>query len=131
MEQGGEAGIDLSSLAPVVRRALGTSDAAVVDWRAVPIGGGMGAALGAGTLHRVSGTARTGDAARSWSLVRKRLRPPAGGAGFSLSGDDPGAQTYWKREALAYGSGLLRDLPAGFAAPRCHGIEEHPDGIVL
>ena len=43
----------------------------------------------------------------------------------------PAAQTYWKREALVYGSGLLRDLPTGFSAPRCFGIDEQPDGIVL
>ena len=63
--------------------------------------------------------------------MRKWLRPPAGGPGFSLSGNDPGAQTYWKREALVYGSGLLGDLPAGFSAPRCYGIDERPDGFVL
>jgi hypothetical protein len=64
--------------------------------------------------------------------VRKRLRPPAGaGTGFSLSDSDPSHQLYWKREALVYASQLLHDLPAGLAAPRCFGIDEHEDGIVL
>jgi hypothetical protein len=131
MDRIGESKIELASLAPVVRRALGAPDAEVLDWRVAPLGGGTGVALGAGTLHRVSGTARDDDTVQVWSIVHKRLRPPAVGAGFSLSGDDPTSQTYWKREALVYSSELLRELPAGFVAPRCHGIDERTDGIVL
>jgi hypothetical protein len=35
---------------------------------------------------------------------------------------------YWRREALAFKSGLLADLPDGLAAPRCYGVIEHPSG---
>jgi hypothetical protein len=83
-------GIDAASLALVARRALDQPDAELLDWRATPLGGGMGASLGAGELHRVSGTALVEEFVCPWSLVRKRLRPPAGGNAFSLSGDDPG-----------------------------------------
>ena len=41
-----------------------------------------------------------------------------------------GDWNYWKREAMAYRSGLLDDLPGGIAAPRCLGVEELADGIV-
>src|SRR5207237_402832 len=34
---------------------------------------------------------------------------------------------YGKREALAYASGLLDDLPGGIAAPRCFAVEERTD----
>jgi hypothetical protein len=41
---------------------------------------------------------------------------------------EPSGPSYWKREILAYQSGLLADLPAGFRAPRCFGSVEHPGG---
>jgi hypothetical protein len=38
----------------------------------------------------------------------------------------------WDREALAYRSGLLEDLPPGLAAARCLGVEDPPgDGVWL
>jgi hypothetical protein len=124
--------LDGAALEPVVQRALGSTSAEVLTWRAKPLGGGFGATLGAGILHRVSGTAEDHGNNRQWSLVRKRLRPPvATSTGFSLSVTDPGNQRYWKREAHVYASDLLQDLPAGFAAPRSYGIDEREDGIVL
>jgi hypothetical protein len=49
-------------------------------------------------------------------------RAPAGAASAS-----PRAPNYWKREYLAYASGLLADLPpGGLRAPRCLGAEERP-----
>jgi hypothetical protein len=43
-------------------------------------------------------------------------------------GDHLSAWNYYKREADAYRSGWLDDLPGGMAAPRHFGIVEHPDG---
>ncbi|WP_246183399.1 phosphotransferase [Paenibacillus methanolicus] len=37
---------------------------------------------------------------------------------------------YWKREALVYGSGMLRQLPTDMAAPQCYAVEEKEDGTV-
>lgn len=37
---------------------------------------------------------------------------------------------YWKREALAYQSGLLDDLAPGLVAARCYGVGEQPDETV-
>jgi hypothetical protein len=49
---------------------------------------------------------------------------------------DPGAEhhrnarapNFWKREFLAYSSGLLDNLPPGVRAPRCYGAEERANG---
>jgi hypothetical protein len=124
--------LDRAALEPPVRRALGSATATVASWRAAPLGGGIGAALGGGLLHRLAGTAREGGAERPWSLVLKFLRPPPAAATRTVANrPDPGHQFCWKREALLYGSGLLEGLPAGFAAPRCYGVEERADGIRL
>lgn len=72
-------------------------------------------------LDRFAGIGRDGGAAVSWSIVLKRFRP--GGR------DDLTWLTYWKREILAYQSGLLDDLP-GVVAPRAHGVDDFPDGTV-
>jgi hypothetical protein len=40
----------------------------------------------------------------------------------------PSAWNYWKREILAYQSGLLADLTGNLIAPRCYGVAEHPNG---
>jgi len=55
-----------------------------------------------------------------WSLILKVLYPPA-------DRGQPSDWDYWRREADAYQSGLLDDLPGGLAAPRCFGVVEHPD----
>ena len=130
-EQTQSLGIDRATLEPVVRRALGSTGAKVLEWRSEPLGGGAGAALGAGVLHRIAGTADDHGANRTWSLVRKRLRPPVDSEAGFMSGTVPSHQFYWKREAYVYDSDLLQDLPAGLAAPRCYGVDEDEDGIVL
>jgi hypothetical protein len=69
----------------------------------------------------VSGTAQVSDGpARSFSVVRKRLRRTAG---------DRRAWDAVDREVDAYSSGLLEDLP-GIEAPRCLGVTEGADGKV-
>jgi hypothetical protein len=41
---------------------------------------------------------------------------------------EPSCWNYYKREADAYRSGWLDDLPGGLAAPRCFEVIEHQDG---
>jgi hypothetical protein len=54
-------------------------------------------------------------------VIRKHVRD---------AGDGPADFSYWRREPLAYASGLLADL-AGVAAPRCLAQGEEPGGVVL
>jgi hypothetical protein len=66
-------------------------------------------------LFRGSGQDQQGT--RPWSVVLKIIRD----RGF---GSDPSFNWYWKREALAYASGLLNDLPGPLRAARGYGVQE-------
>ena len=112
--------LDPAILRGPVREALGSDLAEPVDWQARALQGG---ATRSTSVYRVAGRARARGATLPWSLVLKVCRPRAGG-------DDPSRWNYWKREPLAYHSGLLRDLPGGVVAPRWFGNVERPDGAI-
>lgn len=122
--------IDAATLTPLVRDALGRAALQVVDWEHQVLRGGVG--LG-GSVHRFTGTEREGDQVVPWSLILKVICDPAvhtGDAREIFGRTDPSAPFYWKREALAYRSGALQDLPGGLCAPRCFGAIEHPGEAV-
>jgi len=107
--------LDEARLAPLVARALGRERVALGAWRWAPLATDLYHAER--TLARCTGTARAGGELVPWSLVLKIVRPPPG------AGDDG-----WDREACAYRSGLLADLPGGLAAPRCLAVDTGADG---
>ncbi|HEU5098747.1 MAG TPA: phosphotransferase [Roseiflexaceae bacterium] len=72
-----------------------------------------------GGLFLFSGTGRDEHGPRSWSIVLKILNNP------KEWGQDPRYWAYWKRELLAFQSGLLATLPPSLRAPRCYGTTEH------
>ena len=47
-----------------------------------------------------------------------------------ISGEEPSHWFYWRREVLAYESGLLATLPGDLRAPVCHLVAERDDGSV-
>ena len=104
--------VDQATLTPLVRHALGSDTVALVDWQVAPHGGGAGQCV-----YRFAGSAEDQGQTVPWSLILKVVRAQEGEA-------DPAAHQYWKREMLAYQSGLLADLPAGLAAPCCFGVAE-------
>jgi hypothetical protein len=70
-------------------------------------------------LYRWSGRAAVDGVERDWSLILKAWLRDA-------KSDVPAQWNYWKREFLAYSSGMLDELP-GIAAPRCLGaVDEGP-----
>jgi hypothetical protein len=71
-------------------------------------------------VYRFSGTAQTLLGERSWSMVLKITLPPT----------DETSTHAGKREALAYQSGFLHNLPGSIVAPRCCQVIEHPDGQI-
>ena len=72
-----------------------------------------------GGLYCFEGHAWDGEQSRPWSAVLKIVNRPEEGC------LDPKELCYWKREQLAYQSGLLAALPSGLRAPRCLGVSEH------
>ena len=129
------ASVPNAQLQGIAAAALSVSSVRDVSVSAVPIDYPVFNPVSVG-IWRVSGSATTAvGEIRDWSAILKISRSPVGGmtprgvapAGW---GEDPRHWNYWKREALAYQSGILADLPGGVAAPRCYGVEDRPDGTI-
>jgi hypothetical protein len=110
-------------LTRAVCAALDHGSAAIEHWQVQPLSASSGAATAG--VYRVSGTANDRDIRRDWALVLKIIRPAA--AAWNPAAREIDHPIYWKREALAYQSGMLDDLPGGIAAPRCLALEERAD----
>lgn len=129
------AGLKASELTDIVRRATGHEDAMVDTWQIDPLGYDCTSPVSAG-VYRLTGAARSAGQTVPWALVLKVLRSPAGRVmpnGHSIprdAPDDPTVFGYWKREALAYQSGLLDELPGALVAPRCYKVDQHADGTI-
>jgi len=106
-------------LTDLVRRALDRPEVQITDWNIQQLHGGMELDS---SICRVRGQATAGGETLPWSLIRKSVKPAPQSA-------DPAGIWYWKREALAYQSGLLHSLPGGnLTAPACYAVHEEPDG---
>jgi hypothetical protein len=112
------AAIDQATLTPLVQSALNSETVEVIHWDYEQLHGGVG--LGT-AIHRFAGLGRDQEQKMPWSLILKTLCPAADNTTAS-------AWNYYKREADAYQSGWLDDLPGGLAAPRSFGVVERPDG---
>lgn len=100
---------------PVLLSLTGRPSEDVVEVGEEPLGGGTGAATAG--LTRLTVRLCGGAAA---TLVRKEFRPLTTGR-HRHGAADPRHWAYWRREPLAYASGLLPAGP-GLRAPRCHGV---------
>ena len=112
-----------ADLAPIVAQALGKSAVTLTEWRTQPLAAGGSQMVGGLGIQRVTGMAQTDEGLLPWSLIVKALR-----RGGALASDDPGNWGYWQREARAYQSGLLAQLPGGIVAPRCYAVQAQADG---
>jgi hypothetical protein len=114
--------LTLDRVTRIVRTILSRPDAAILSWHSEPI---VYASMGADSrgLFRLHGTAVSGGKQERWEVALKVFRPLPDG-----STDLPASDHYWKREALAYTSGLLDTLPQELAVPRCYDMEEREDG---
>ena len=109
--------LDQPMLTGLVRRALGRDTLELSDWQVYALHGGTEASS---RVYRIAGSARDRGARAPWSLILKRVQGDAGRT-------DPGHWNYWRREVLAYQSGVLDDLPDGLIAPQCFGVVEQGD----
>ena len=112
--------IDRAYLASLVQAACHNPRLVIGDWQVQRLYGGF--QLNSSIL-RLQGLALDAGSPHEWSLVLKVVRP-------DLQYDAPEDYRYWKREALAYESGALSDLPGLLIAPRCYDIAAQPDGSV-
>lgn len=111
--------IDEAGLTPLVQRAMHREEAKILHWQVQPLIGGVELRS---SLYRFSGDARVKTERFPWSLILKIIQSSDGG------NDDPQSFRYWRREALAYQSGVLNNLPGGVTAPQCYATEEMSDG---
>lgn len=103
--------IELDTLLPVVQSAYSDQITSVDDWTCTQLSGG----IGGGTIYRFSGHANSDT--MDWSVILKVLRPA--GEKADLAG-----WSYYRREADAYRSGWLDNLPGCLGAPRHLGITD-------
>ncbi len=114
---------DRAALTGFVRQALDSEAFEVEGWRVEALHNATGIATGG--VFRVSGVGWEGGQWREWSLILKVIRLTE--TGRMVAGKDVAHALYWRREALAYQSGSLADLPEGLVAPRCFGMVERED----
>jgi len=131
-------GLDRDALIGPVRRMRGDDAAELIDWQHAPLAYTVRNPL-AGGVFRITGRAQIRGAVQPWSLILKIAHSPAGRTwpdgrvappGWGMN---PVHSQYWKREALAYRSGLLDgldDLSGNLVAPRCFGVDERGDDTI-
>lgn len=119
-------GLERGMVAKIAKLVLGSEIAQPGEWRVEGVGTHTGAATGG--VYRVAGSATDGGVQIPWSVVLKivSLNAPGGRGGFH----DEAHPLYWKREALAYVSGLLDNLPGGIRAPRCYEAVDMGDDTI-
>ncbi|CAM3159642.1 aminoglycoside phosphotransferase family protein [Stackebrandtia soli] len=107
-------------LPPELVASLYPGRAALIACEETPIPT-LGAATGA--VHRLRATLDVAGERNELRLIRKRLRPLTSGRHIAAN-SDRSHWAYWRREPLAYESGLLPDGP-DLSAPRYIGTIDH------
>lgn len=106
-------------LTDLVQKALDRPAMQVTDWKVQTLHSGL---EWNSAVFRFQGVAKEAGETVPWSLILKTVKP-------TLRASEPGGVWYWRREALAYQSGQLYNLPGGnVSAPVCYEVCERPDG---
>jgi hypothetical protein len=121
--------ISVEQLRPVVGRALGSPNATPLVWSCVPLGADLVNPITAG-LFRVTGTAQVDTAqVRPWQVILKVSHHPDF-AGTPLEhgyAEHPADWSYWRREVLAYRSGIPERFSSPLRPVRCWSVEDVDD----
>jgi len=112
--------IDPKTISDLVGKSLANPAVQLKEWHIEKLSGGL--ELGS-AIYRLSGTAKVGDSDKNWSLIIKAIQPNQAQA-------DPAGCHFWKRDPMAYQSGILYSLPAEVTAPRCIEVRENADGSI-
>ena len=118
--------LDHDGLAKAVRLCLGDPGAKIIAVESLTLPVGFSEADGAGLgMQRLKGRAAVVGAEVDFAIVVKTL---------GMTGQDsdyPRMWNYWKREPLAYSSGILEQLPDGLRAPVCYGVSDGGDRATI
>jgi hypothetical protein len=113
--------VDRVHLTDLAQKALDRPGLQLTDWEVQSLHGGL---EWDSAVFRFQGEARDAGETVPWSLIQKAVTP-------AEKASDPAGIRYWKREALAYQSGMLHRLPGGnVTAPACYEVHERPDGSI-
>lgn len=110
--------MDPRILSSVVRRCLELPEFTLGEWSVSPLRHEKVIET-TGGLFSFRGSGWGGCETRYWSVVLKIINRPGDDC------QDPQELCYWRREALAYQTGMLSGLPGAVRAPRCYGVYEH------
>jgi hypothetical protein len=115
-----------AELAPIVAQVIANPHIDLLDWhvQAVSVGAGSQGAGGLG-LFRLLGSATAHGQVYPWSMIVKVFSGSKSAGDPTGTNQIPSAWNYWKREILAYRSGMLAELAGNLVAPRCYGVTEH------
>jgi hypothetical protein len=113
--------IDPDILTKVAQQSLGNPSLELLDWSAAALSHEKVIET-TGGLFCFRGSGWDGTEKRQWSAVLKVVEQPGQGC------QQPQELCYWRRELLAYQSGLLSDLPGGVRPPRGYGVSEQEKG---
>ena len=91
----------------------------MIDWDVQQIHGGIGGGVFASAVYRLKGKGIDQGQTICWSMILKAF--------FPRNEADPNSPYYPRREAEAYRSGWLDDLPGCLATPACYGVIEYSD----
>ncbi len=105
-----------------LRQAAGDPHIEPADWHYEALKPGVGSATAG--IWRIIVNANGAQ----WPLILKIIS--AAETGLSPAGQAISHPLYWKREALAYQSGLLDTLPGAVTAPRCYAVMERAEDTI-
>lgn len=114
--------LDPAVLIEVVRQDQRSPTFALREWTVAPLSHHKIIDT-TGGLYCFSGHGYDERGERPWSVVLKIVKAPG-----DQSTPDFRHWAYWKREVLAYETGLLASLPGPIVAPRCYGVREYDGG---
>jgi hypothetical protein len=114
-----------ADIAPIVQEAVGDDRAWPLTWEFDALDWtGNPATVG---LFRLTGVANTSEGREApWIVVLKVVADTAltGDQSIDQSTHEPVGANYWKREALAYRSGLLTGWPGPLVPVRCYRVDQ-------
>jgi hypothetical protein len=120
-----DAAIDTTVLTDVVRQDQRSSTFILHEWSVEPLSHHVIIDT-TGGLFCVRGRGSDPRGERAWSVVLKVVH-----ASTLPNAQKPRNWSYWRRELLAFQSGLLADLPGHLVAPRSYGSQEAEDAVLL